>query len=159
MRAFLLFIFTAFASSAVFANPEITKGYNEAVGLMQKSEWDKAAVKLKAIVDAHGANAAKEIGPAFGMIYYHLGLCQYSLKDYGAAAASFHTCYKKFPNKDGNAARNTYHALSLYQWGRCEQAAGHPDGAIKLYKKFLKLATEAEGQTKEEAEKRIGELQ
>ena len=129
----------------VCAQNPVEDNYRKAVQLMEDSKWAEAAAVLQAVVNDYGsANPFDIYGPAFGLIHYHLGLCQLKLKKFKEAATQFETTYKKFPNKipkdkaeEIPPTRNHYHLMALYQWGRAEQGAEEFEGAIKLYNKFL----------------------
>lgn len=131
-------------SSAVAQNP-VEDAYRKAVQMMEDAKWADAEKILAGVVANHGgANAFQIYGPAFGLIHYHLGLCQMELKKFKEAAKQFETTYKKFtnnipPEKTDEIPnnRNHYHLIALYQWGRAEQGAEEYAGAIKLYNKFL----------------------
>ncbi len=132
------------AGAAVAQNP-VEDNYRKAVQLMEDAKWADAASVLQSVVNDYGSAQPFDIyGPAFGLIHYHLGLCQMQLKKYKEAAAQFEITFKKFPNKIPPAkakttppTRNHYHLLALYHWGRAEQGAEEYEGAIKLYNKFL----------------------
>ena len=109
---------------------------------MEESKWKEATSVLQTVVSDHGENAMEFYGPAFGLIHYHLGLCQLSLKKFAEAADSFQTTYRKYPNKfekdqKGPKTRNHYHQVSLYRWGTAEQGNEKYEGALKIYEAFL----------------------
>ncbi len=145
--SFLLALFVTLLLAGLekgYTQNPVEDNYRKAVQLMEESKWTEATSVLQSVVSDHGQNAMEYYGPAFGLIHYHLGLCQLSLKKYREAASSFETTYKKFPNKipdnlkdKAPGSRNHYHKVSLYRWGTAEQGAEEYAGALKLYEKFL----------------------
>ncbi len=140
----MICIFLINGSENLYSQNPVEDNYRKAVQLMEESKWTEATSVLQTVVSDHGQNAMEYYGPAFGLIYYHLGLCQLSLKKYPDAARSFEKTYKEFPNKipdnlkdKAPASRNHYHKVSIYRWGTAEQGAEEYAGALKLYEKFL----------------------
>ena len=131
----------AFPVTASAQNP-VEDNYRKAVQLMEESKWADAASVLQSVVGDYKQNAFNIYGPAFGLIHYHLGLCQMQLKKYDEAEKQFETTYRGFPNRIPKEkadqipnTRNHYHLIALYRWGTAAQAKGEYEGAIKIYKK------------------------
>ena len=99
-------------------NP-VDDNYRKAVTLMEEAKWTEASSVLTSVISDHSQDAMKYYGPAFGLLHYHLGLCQMSLKKYKEAAGQFEITYKQFPNKVAEGipnTRNHYHKVALYRW-------------------------------------------
>ena len=128
----------AFIGTVGAQNP-VEDNYRKAVQLMEESKWADAASVLQSVVGDYKQNAFNIYGPAFGLIHYHLGLCQMQLKKYGEAEKQFETTYKGFPNRippekaeEIPNTRNHYHLMALYRWGTAAQAKEEYEGAIKI---------------------------
>jgi len=135
----VLFAFALFAPQAQ-AQEEINEGYNKGVSLMQEKKWAEALTVLNQLVKDWGDGAPETIGPAFGLIYYHVAFCELMLKNYKSAATNFQTTYEKFPNsilKPEQSGSNIYHLKSLYMWGLSLQRDKDYAGALKRYERFL----------------------
>ncbi|NCG26255.1 MAG: tetratricopeptide repeat protein [Verrucomicrobiales bacterium] len=120
-------------------NP-VDDNYRKAVTLMEEAKWTEASSVLTSVISDHSQDAMKYYGPAFGLLHYHLGLCQMSQKKYKEAARQFEITYKNFPNKVADGipnTRNHYHKNALYRWGTAEQGAEEYKGALKIYDKFI----------------------
>ena len=111
--------------------------YNKAVSAMKRAEWDAAAAIFEETIGATPPEVRAQLGPAFGLFYYHLGLCQNQLGQHAAASRQFEICYKKYANRKHAKSINPYHTLSLNHWAQAEQAQGRYNNALKLYRKFV----------------------
>ena len=139
---FIFCVVSICTSCPSYSQNPVEDNYRKAVQLMEESKWKEATSVLQTVVSDHGENAMEFYGPAFGLIHYHLGLCQLSLKKFAEAADSFQTTYRKYPNKfekdqKGPKTRNHYHQVSLYRWGTAEQGNEKYEGALKIYEAFL----------------------
>ncbi|QJE96729.1 tetratricopeptide repeat protein [Luteolibacter luteus] len=108
----------------------------EALTAMEAGKWEEALQLFDRCVAAHGTDALKKFGPSFGVTWYRKGICEMQLKRPEAAAKSFETCYRDFPN-NGKAAENLYNKRALIRWGEAAQAMGNHAEAIRLFTKFL----------------------
>ena len=108
----------------------------EAVRAMESDSWEEALALFDRCIELHGQDALKKFGPAFGANWYRKGLCEMHLKRLDAAAKSFETCYRDFPN-NGKKAGNIFHKRALVRWAETAQAADQPAEAIRLFKKYL----------------------
>ena len=120
-------------------NP-VDDNYRKAVSLMEEAKWVEASSVLTSVISDHSQDAMKYYGPAFGLLHYHLGLCQMSQKKYQEAAKQFEITWKQFPNKVADGipnTRNHYHKQALYRWGTAEQGAEEYKGALKIYDQFI----------------------
>ena len=132
------FIFNIKNSEA--QNP-VDDNYRKSVQLMEEGKWTEASSVLQSVISDHSQDAMKYYGPAFGLLHYHLGLCQIQLKKYPEAARQFEITYKSFPNKLAEgipSTRNHYHKQALYRWGTAEQGAEKYEGALKIYDRFIR---------------------
>ena len=121
-------------------NP-VDDNYRKSVQLMEEAKWTEASSVLQSVISDHSQDAMKYYGPAFGLLHYHLGLCQIQLKKYPEAARQFEITYKSFPNKIAEgipSTRNHYHKQALYRWGTAEQGAEKYEGALKIYDRFIR---------------------
>jgi tetratricopeptide (TPR) repeat protein len=108
----------------------------EALAAMESGQWEQALQTLDRCIEAHGAEALERFGPSFGVTWYRKGMCEMRLQRWEAAARSFEICYRDFPNQ-GKAAGNRYQKRALMRWGEAARAAGRPEEALRLFKKFL----------------------
>ena len=60
-------------------NP-VDDNYRKSVQLMEEAKWTEASSVLQSVISDHSQDAMKYYGPAFGLLHYHLGLCQIQLK-------------------------------------------------------------------------------
>ena len=108
--------------------------------LMGQENWVEALKCSEDLVKAHGDDAMQSHDARFGVVYFRKGVCELKLKKWEAAMKSFETCYKDFPNKEGQppGLGNPFQKTCLMQWA--EAAIGAEDWrlALDLYKKFLK---------------------
>ncbi|WP_035609634.1 tetratricopeptide repeat protein [Haloferula sp. BvORR071] len=108
----------------------------EALKAMEANQWEEALKLFDRCIELHGRDALKKFGPSFGVTWYRKGVCEQQLKRLDAAAKSFETCYRDFPNK-GKSTGNTFHKRALVRWAETAQAADQPAEAIRLFKKYL----------------------
>jgi tetratricopeptide (TPR) repeat protein len=117
--------------------PETAETLNtEALTAMEGGQWEQALQTLDRCIEAHGTKALDRFGPSFGVTWYRKGMCEMRLQRWEAAARSFEICYRDFPNK-GKLTGNRYHKRALMRWGEAARAAGRPEEALRLFKKFL----------------------
>ena len=120
-------------------NINLVEPYRQAVEAMQLGQTDQAQPILEQLIQQYGRDAVVTIGPAFGNIWYHYGLCRLAANDFSSAIHTFKTCYLRFPNPDGvGTPANAYHFLALLRWAETEQQREHYLTAIKLYAKALR---------------------
>ncbi len=104
---------------------------------MTAKQWEQALeLNARAIELFGGADAIRDYGPQFGIIYYRKGLCEMKLGRWKEAMASFETCYRDFPN-DGKADGNTYQKMALRKWAESAMGAGQWELAISNFAKFI----------------------
>lgn len=119
----------------------------------KEKQYDKCQAIFTRIVTSYAARAPLLYGPKFGVIYYRKGLCELKLADiakrgnkkeeakkwFDAAAKSFETCYKKYPNGASGMPKttNTSHKAALQRWAEASMGKQEYKEAIKLYQKFL----------------------
>jgi tetratricopeptide (TPR) repeat protein len=108
----------------------------EALAAMEGGQWEQALQTLDRCIQAHGSKAMERFGPSFGVTWYRKGMCEMRLQRWEAAARSFEICYRDFPNK-GKDHANRYNKRALMRWGEAARAAGRPEEALRLFKKFL----------------------
>lgn len=108
----------------------------EALAAMEGGQWEQALQTLDRCIETHGIKAMERFGPSFGVTWYRKGMCEMRLQRWEAAARSFEICYRDFPNK-GKVLANRYNKRALMRWGEAARAAGRPEEALRLFKKFL----------------------
>lgn len=109
---------------------------------MNAENWPAALATLEVIVGKFGQeDPLKTIGPQFGAIYFRKGTCELKLRKWAAAAASFETCYRDFPNPPsgtaGNGNVNVFQKRALLKWGEAAMGSGQWELAISQFRKFL----------------------
>jgi tetratricopeptide (TPR) repeat protein len=138
---------------------EVAEAYNRGIQEMERQQWKNGLQIFNDIIKNYSSDAFNIYGPSFGLIYYHAGMCQMALGQFKEAGKNFEICYKDYPNRPASAEEysiNHYHLLSMYQWGRCEQAAEEFEGALKLYETFLGRTPDVSTYSKPEAYTNIG---
>jgi tetratricopeptide (TPR) repeat protein len=108
----------------------------KAVAAAEAGRWEEALALYDRCIEVHGENALAKFGPSFGVTWYRKGMCEMRLQRWEAAARSFEICYRDFPNK-AKTKGNRFNKTALVRWGEATRAAGRPQDALPLFKKFL----------------------
>ncbi|MBK1882498.1 tetratricopeptide repeat protein [Luteolibacter pohnpeiensis] len=120
---------------AAAADPDLAVLATESLTAMQGGQWQEAHALLKRATDQFPKKEAlSRFGPQFGVIYYRKGLCEIKMERWQDAVASFSTCYKDFPNRNGTD--NPYEKLALLKCGEAEMGAGEWNLALQQFTKF-----------------------
>ena len=127
----------AAATPQAWAQAETADALNtQALAAMEAGRWEEALALYDRCIEAHGENALAKFGPSFGVTWYRKGMCEMHLQRWEAAARSFEICYRDFPNK-AKSPGNRFNKTALIRWGEAARAAGRPQDALPLFKKFL----------------------
>ncbi len=94
------FVLSCHASAAKLPDddrnvPDYVQQYNRGVQLMKKRNFKDALANFERMIREHDG---ARIGPAFGMVHYHAGLCLMQLREFAHASEQFRICYEKYPN-------------------------------------------------------------
>jgi tetratricopeptide (TPR) repeat protein len=113
------------------------------VELLEKGDTQASLRIFAELVSHHGADAAVRIGPAFGNIYYQMGIALERAGNPEGAINAFKQCYLVFGNRDDRPeSNNLHHGQALVKWAELEQQLGHGKNATKLLARALREHTE-----------------
>ena len=110
---------------------------------MKNDRWDRAYKEICKAIQRFDSRANILFGGKFGWFWYHKGYCEMKMRQFGEAATSFETCYKRYPsnvkavNGKSTGSSNYYHKLSLLKWGQALKGDENYEEAIKRFKQFL----------------------
>ena len=117
----------------------LADSYREAVELLEYGETRESLQVFANLVSAHGADAAVRIGPAFGNIYYQMGIGLERAGNPEGAIKAFKQCYLVFGNRDDRPeSKNLHHGQALVKWAEVEQQLSHGENAAKLLARALR---------------------
>jgi len=117
----------------------LAESYRESVELLEDGNVQESLQVLAKIVSAHGADAAVRIGPAFGNIYYQMGIALERAGNPEGAINAFKQCYLVFGNRDDRPeSKNLHHGGALLKWAELEQQLGQGKNATKLLARALR---------------------
>ena len=130
--------FLALAFVATAQTVDIAEPYRVAIAHYQQGDLDAAVAELEALVARHDRDAVATIGPAFGNVWYYLGLCRMEQGDLVEAALAFRHCHTKYANPADGTGENTFQTAAVIKRGEIEQSRGQFGAAAKLYAAALK---------------------
>jgi len=140
MKKLLLALALLAFSQPLVAQDDLGSLVNKALKAMNEGNWEEAAKLNTEAVTRFGKNpkmAMQLYGPQFGVIWFRKGVSELKLNQFEAAAKSFETCYKEFPNDKDNGGGNIFNKMALLKWGEAAMGAGDYELAIEQWKKFI----------------------
>ena len=145
--------FTATSLASPFAEAQIQELFPAADEARKAGKFEEAQKILTKIIDQEGESAVNKHGAKFGVIYYNKGVLELVLAEKlkrakddagyqkwcAAAASSFETCFKDFPDGAGGKEdlKNPFHTASLQRWGDAVRGLNNHTKAVDLYNQFL----------------------
>ena len=119
--------------------PPLAERYAEAVKLLNSGDTQISLQIFAELVAWHGGDATVRIGPAFGNLYYHMGIALDHAGNLDGAIEAFKQCYLHFGNReDRPESKNLHHGHALLKWAELEQQLGRSKNATRLLARALR---------------------